>query len=186
MKQIVFTLLVSALLLLGCAGYSSPPPSANGQQPPAGSNQQPAASPPAPPGSNNPTGPVACSMEAKICPDGTPVGRTGPNCEFAACPPSGNNSPPPAPPPPAPGTAPVASVEISGFAFSPSALAVAKGTTVTWTNNDAVGHTITSSSFNSGTMGSGGTFSFTFTQDGTYDYICSIHPSMKGKITVTG
>jgi plastocyanin len=35
-------------------------------------------------------------------------------------------------------------------------------------------------------MGSGGTFSFTFTQDGTYDYICSIHPSMKGKITVTG
>lgn len=31
-------------------------------------------------------GPVACTMEAKICPDGTAVGRTGPNCEFAACP----------------------------------------------------------------------------------------------------
>ncbi len=28
----------------------------------------------------------ACTMEAKICPDGTSVGRTGPNCEFAACP----------------------------------------------------------------------------------------------------
>jgi hypothetical protein len=28
----------------------------------------------------------ACTQEAKICPDGTAVGRTGPNCEFAACP----------------------------------------------------------------------------------------------------
>ena len=31
-------------------------------------------------------GQVACTMEAKICPDGSSVGRTGPNCEFAACP----------------------------------------------------------------------------------------------------
>ena len=31
-------------------------------------------------------GPVACTLEAKICPDGTAVGRTGPNCEFAPCP----------------------------------------------------------------------------------------------------
>ena len=30
--------------------------------------------------------PVACTMEAKLCPDGSAVGRTGPNCEFAACP----------------------------------------------------------------------------------------------------
>jgi len=30
--------------------------------------------------------PVACTMEAKICPDGSSVGRQGPNCEFAACP----------------------------------------------------------------------------------------------------
>ncbi|MFA5996371.1 MAG: hypothetical protein WC790_01455 [Candidatus Paceibacterota bacterium] len=34
-------------------------------------------------------GQTACTMEAKICPDGTAVGRTGPNCEFAACPTSG-------------------------------------------------------------------------------------------------
>ena len=32
------------------------------------------------------TGPVACTADAKICPDGIAVGRTGPNCEFAACP----------------------------------------------------------------------------------------------------
>lgn len=30
--------------------------------------------------------PTACSMEAKLCPDGSAVGRSGPNCEFAACP----------------------------------------------------------------------------------------------------
>ena len=30
--------------------------------------------------------PVACTMEAKLCPDGTYVGRTGPNCEFTPCP----------------------------------------------------------------------------------------------------
>lgn len=33
-----------------------------------------------------PSQPIACTEEAKICPDGTAVGRTGPNCEFAACP----------------------------------------------------------------------------------------------------
>jgi len=30
--------------------------------------------------------PIACTMEAKICPDGSSVGRTGPNCEFPTCP----------------------------------------------------------------------------------------------------
>ena len=42
---------------------------------------------PKPPVDNNfPSRPVACTLEAKICPDGSAVGRTGPNCEFAACP----------------------------------------------------------------------------------------------------
>jgi len=36
--------------------------------------------------SNNQQNSVACTMEAKICPDGSSVGRTGPNCEFTACP----------------------------------------------------------------------------------------------------
>lgn len=51
--------------------------------------------------------PIACSTEAKICPDGSGVGRTGPNCEFAACPDAaaGAGDPPAAPEaatPPAP------------------------------------------------------------------------------------
>lgn len=32
------------------------------------------------------TNPVVCTQEAKICPDGSAVGRTGPNCEFTSCP----------------------------------------------------------------------------------------------------
>lgn len=35
---------------------------------------------------NNDQGPMACTMEAKACPDGSYVGRSGPNCEFAMCP----------------------------------------------------------------------------------------------------
>lgn len=35
---------------------------------------------------SKPTEPVFCTMEAKLCPDGSAVGRVGPNCEFAACP----------------------------------------------------------------------------------------------------
>jgi len=44
---------------------------------------------------STPTPPLtakACTMEAKICPDGTSVGRTGPNCEFAACPQPAKNT----------------------------------------------------------------------------------------------
>jgi hypothetical protein len=37
--------------------------------------------------------PRACTMEARLCPDGTSVGRTGPNCEFASCPGASSQSP---------------------------------------------------------------------------------------------
>lgn len=36
--------------------------------------------------------PQACTLEAKLCPDGSSVGRTGPNCEFAKCPLAGDNT----------------------------------------------------------------------------------------------
>lgn len=35
---------------------------------------------------NSPAGPIACTLEARVCPDGSAVGRTGPSCEFEACP----------------------------------------------------------------------------------------------------
>jgi plastocyanin len=79
-----------------------------------------------------------------------------------------------------------ASVNISNFAFVPSMLTVSVGTTVTWTNNDSVSHTVTSLDdlFDSGDIAPGATFSHTFEQKGTFNYQCTIHPFMTGEIIV--
>ena len=77
-------------------------------------------------------------------------------------------------------------VTIANFAFGPSAITVAVGTTVTWTNSDTAGHTVTADdgSFKSDTLGSGATFTQTFATAGTFAYHCSIHKSMTGTVTV--
>ena len=78
-------------------------------------------------------------------------------------------------------------VTIDGFAFAPATLTVAAGTTVTWTNRDEEPHTVAASdgSFHSPGMGTGATFTHTFTEAGTFDYVCSIHPMMRGTVMVT-
>ena len=85
-------------------------------------------------------------------------------------------------------------VVIENFAFVPQTLQVAAGTTVTWTNLDAVDHQIINDAggqaaqgalFTSNPLPKGATYSFTFATAGTYPYHCNIHPSMKGTITVT-
>ena len=80
------------------------------------------------------------------------------------------------------------SIDISGFSFAPSALTVQVGDTVTWTNLDSAGHTVTfsgSPSLSSGVLQEGDTHSVTFDSVGTYTYICSPHSYMQGTITVT-
>ena len=79
-------------------------------------------------------------------------------------------------------------VTIKDFSFSPADLTVAKGTKVTWKNDDSATHRIKSGdgSFDSQDLKNGDSFDHTFDTAGTFDYICGIHPSMKGKITVTG
>jgi plastocyanin len=91
-----------------------------------------------------------------------------------------------------------AAVSIANFAFTPQALTVKAGTTVTWTNNDGAPHTVTStdgsstdakttSAFDSGNLGPGETFSFTFDKPGTFYYACAIHAaqaSMHGIVVV--
>ena len=72
------------------------------------------------------------------------------------------------------------------FAFSPAKLTIPVGTTVIWKNMTAAPHTVTSDdgkTFN-GMLPTGGTFSFTFTQTGTFAYHCNIHPYMKAMIIV--
>lgn len=77
-------------------------------------------------------------------------------------------------------------VWIQGMAFTPADITVTVGTTVTWTNKDNAAHDVTSnaSAFGSGSLSKGGSYSFTFNTAGTYPYICSIHPSMVGTVTV--
>ena len=90
----------------------------------------------------------------------------------------------------APAAAPVAAsaVTIDNFAFSPKAITVKAGTTVTWTNRDEEPHTVTGEdgSFKSGTLaGNSNTFTHTFTAAGMFTYHCSIHPYMTGTVEVT-
>ena len=77
-------------------------------------------------------------------------------------------------------------VKIGNFTFSPATLTVAPGTTVTWTNEDDIPHTIAAKNkaFRSKTLDTDNQFSFTFTAPGEYDYFCSLHPHMVGKIVV--
>ena len=81
-----------------------------------------------------------------------------------------------------------AAVSIVDFAFEPATLEIPAGTTVTWTNNGRVPHTVSDSgAFNSGLMAPGATFSLTFDTAGSYPYFCKIHPQvMTGTIVVTG
>ena len=71
-------------------------------------------------------------------------------------------------------------------AFSPSPIVVAKGTTVTWTNNDITTHDTKADDgmWNSGSMAPGATFSTTLQTTGTFTYHCTIHPGMVGTVTV--
>lgn len=80
-----------------------------------------------------------------------------------------------------------ATITISDFAFS-GVTEVAVGTTVVVTNQDGAQHTWSAldGAFDSGALGDGETFEFTFTEAGTFDYQCNFHPSMTGTIVVTG
>src|SRR5579859_4822887 len=75
-------------------------------------------------------------------------------------------------------------IVIKNYIFTPSALTVKAGTTVTWTNNDSVAHSIKSAAFNSSILNTGDTFKFTFNTAGTYNYNCGIHPTMTGTVIV--
>jgi amicyanin len=80
----------------------------------------------------------------------------------------------------------VVEVKIDNFKFGPEALTVPVGTTVTWTNRDDIPHTVVSTdgAFKSKVLDTDEKFSFTFAKAGTYDYFCSIHPKMTGKVIV--
>ncbi len=85
-----------------------------------------------------------------------------------------------------PATAASHEVQVTDSAFGTAVLTVQVGDTVTWTNVDDSPHTVTSDdgSFDSGNMDEGATFTFTFTQPGTYTYVCAYHDEMRATIVV--
>jgi amicyanin len=113
-------------------------------------------------------GVAACSTPAKAPPPPVDFGTTGDT--------------PVAPAPPVAGTA----VSIVNFAFSPADLSVKVGDTVTWTNKDEEPHNVVAGdgSFRSPGLDSNGTYSYTFTKVGSFDYMCGIHPFMHGTVVV--
>jgi plastocyanin len=76
----------------------------------------------------------------------------------------------------------------SAFAFSPKSITVQVGDTVRWHNESSAseGHTVTGDGLDSGTFHQGDDYAFKFSHAGTFSYICALHPSMKGKVTVSG
>jgi len=79
-----------------------------------------------------------------------------------------------------------AAVQIDNFHYTPPSLIVAPGTTVTWTNADDSPHSVREKDgkFKSAALDTDDTFSQTFVEPGEYEYFCSIHPYMTGKIIV--
>lgn len=78
-------------------------------------------------------------------------------------------------------------VDIANFAFAPATLDIAVGDTVIFTNSDGAPHTATAvdGSFDTGRLNRNDSGQVTITAAGTYDYICTFHPSMKGVITAS-
>ena len=70
--------------------------------------------------------------------------------------------------------------------FTPAAIQVPAGTTVTWAFKDGfVPHDVVADGFNSGKPRRKGTFAHTFDRPGTYAYRCSVHDGMTGRVVVT-
>lgn len=78
-------------------------------------------------------------------------------------------------------------VDIKDLAYNPATIEIPAGTTIAWTNSDAVPHTVTAQDralLQSGTLDGGATYSQTFDTPGTIDYFCEFHANMKGSIVV--
>ncbi|MDX3763826.1 cupredoxin domain-containing protein [Streptomyces mirabilis] len=102
---------------------------------------------------------------------------------------NGNNPATTSAPPAASSTGPAAArIVIENFAFTPANLRVRPGTKITVVNRDSVTHTVTATGdkkFDTGSIAGDATATFTApSAPGGYSYICTIHPNMKGTLTV--
>jgi plastocyanin len=79
-----------------------------------------------------------------------------------------------------------AQIKIDNFTFGPAKLVVAKGTAVTWTNQDDIPHSIvlTALGARSKALDTDKTFTYQFDKAGTFAYMCGLHPAMHGTVVV--
>jgi plastocyanin len=77
-------------------------------------------------------------------------------------------------------------VTIEALKYSPPTLEVKSGDTIVWRNKDPFPHTVTAEnrSFDSGEIAADHSWKFTARQPGTYPYVCTLHPTMKGSLVV--
>ena len=77
-------------------------------------------------------------------------------------------------------------VTMDGVAFVPPKLSVLRGDTVIWVNKDPFPHTATAAdrSFDSGEIGAGKSGKVVVKKAGTFEYVCTLHPTMKGTLVV--
>jgi len=75
---------------------------------------------------------------------------------------------------------------MQNYMYQPANIQVRTSTTVTWTNQDNVAHSVTfkNGMKGSGLLSQGQSFSSTFNTPGTYQYYCTVHPSMVATVTV--
>ena len=77
-------------------------------------------------------------------------------------------------------------VIIEGMRFSPQIIAVRRGDRVTWINKDPFPHTVTATNgrFDSHTIAPDGSWTYVARKTGEYDYVCTLHVTMKGRLLV--
>lgn len=78
-------------------------------------------------------------------------------------------------------------VAIADFSFQPDAVQASVGQAISWTNEDSAAHTVTSDGdgpLASGELAEGESYEVAFDAAGTYEYLCTIHPTMRGTVEV--
>ena len=180
MKRTYIIILIFVVLTAGAAFILAMDKKVQMTEEPPGDT--PVVSSPMPmPGANGADETVVCTMDAKLCPDGSYVGRTGPNCEFAAC--------------PVGVVQPVKEFTVSGknFSFTPSLITVKKGDKVKITFQNSSGfHDFVIDEYGVAAKQaqSPATEVIEFTADkaGSFEYYCSVGShraqGMKGTLVV--
>jgi plastocyanin len=196
MRHLVSLALVYALVVvlvlpgsLLAAQDEAQPAAGEGDPSEQPAQSEPGVEQPGPP--NESTAPEQPATEPAPQPQPEPAAPAAPAQEETAAP---ATEPDPAAPSEKDRAKPVArkaqsgSVTITDFEFTPASITVNVGDTVTWTNNGPTAHSATASngSFDTGTFPRGQSRSHTFDAAGSFRYICTPHPFMKGSVTVQG